>query len=148
MTGHHHSLNSFAASGARGTMCGRPFLVRSAGSCHVVVALSRSSSAMRLPRLSAVSHRLDRTVSVRDLRRPTAASQELGDVLCPRLQSLALLISIIVEIIGAVADTFGFVILHGVPDLARDAERRHSGLHRCPQVLRRKVRASQSSLFE
>ena len=129
-------------------MCGRPFLVRSAGSCHVGVALPRSSSAMRLPRLSAVSHRLDRTISVRVLQRPTAASQQLGDVLCPRLQSLALLLSIVVEIIGTVANASGLMILHGVADLARNAERRHSGLHSRPQVLRRKVRASQSSLFE
>ena len=44
------------------------------------------------------------------------------DIIRPALERLALLACVVVEIIGTVADTLWLVVLHGIPDLAADAE--------------------------
>ena len=54
----------------------------------------------------------------------------------------------VMEIVGAVADSLWLMVLHGIADLATDAECRHSGLRGCPQVLRRERRARQPPVFK
>jgi transposase len=68
--------------------------------------------------------------------RDAMSRDERGDVLRPVLQRLPLFDRIVVKIVGSVADPLRFVVLDDVPDLTRDAERGHSRLDRCPEVLR------------
>ena len=77
-----------------------------------------------------------------------AGLHDLLDVIRPPMQGLALLVSVVVEIIGTVADALWLMVLHGIPDLARDAECRHSGLDSGPQVLRREGWAAQPPAFK
>jgi hypothetical protein len=70
------------------------------------------------------------------------------DVVCPGLEGPALFVSVVMEIVGAVADSLGLMVLDGIADLASDAECCLSGLYSCPQVLWRERRARQSPVLK